>query len=71
MITLGGWVVGAATLSGTIQSLRWAWEPFLSPVAGRFTGGERRIPAIAVSLAVCAAAFVCITFRLPLGMLDW
>ncbi len=68
MITLGGWVVGAATLSGTIQSLRWAWEPFLSPVAGQFTGGERRIPAIAVSLAVCAAAFVCITFRLPLGM---
>jgi hypothetical protein len=28
--------VGAVTVAGIIQAIRWAWDPFLAPLAGSF-----------------------------------
>lgn len=65
-IAVGGFVIGAASLSGTLQSLRWAWEPVVSPWIGRITGGAKREPAIAGSLLLCAFAFAVMPLSLPL-----
>ncbi|GAB2547397.1 MFS transporter [Gracilibacillus alcaliphilus] len=32
--TIFGAVIGAATLAGLIQAVRWAWDPFFAPVIG-------------------------------------
>lgn len=34
-ITLSSLTVGAATVAGTIQAIRWGWDPFLAPMIGR------------------------------------
>ncbi|MFS3915982.1 MFS transporter [Bacillus australimaris] len=33
---LFGFVIGASALSGIIQAIRWGWEPFVAPRAGRW-----------------------------------
>ncbi len=66
LIQAGGFAVGAATLSGVIQAVRWGWEPFLAPWLGKVTGGARRRPAIAFSLFFCACVFTGISFSIPL-----
>ncbi|PCK22707.1 MFS transporter [Bacillus pumilus] len=33
---LFGYVIGASALSGGIQAIRWGWEPFVAPRAGRW-----------------------------------
>lgn len=37
----GGLVIGCATLAGTLQALRWLWEPWLAPWFGRLSDGPR------------------------------
>lgn len=37
----GGLVMGCATLAGTLQALRWLWEPWLAPWFGRLSDGPR------------------------------
>ncbi|GLF91718.1 MFS transporter [Bacillus safensis] len=40
---LFGFVIGASALSGIIQAIRWGWEPFVAPRAGRrFDGLEMK-----------------------------
>ncbi|KPN12592.1 MFS transporter [Bacillus australimaris] len=36
---LFGFVIGASALSGIIQAIRWGWEPFVAPRAGRWFDG--------------------------------
>ncbi|EKF36882.1 MFS transporter [Bacillus xiamenensis] len=38
-IALLGYVIGASALSGAIQAIRWGWEPFVAPRAGRWFDG--------------------------------
>lgn len=37
VIMFGGLVLGAATLGGALQALRWAWEPWVAPWFGRLS----------------------------------
>jgi MFS family permease len=39
-ITLGVGLVGAASLAGALQALRWSWEPWLAPWFGRISDGQ-------------------------------
>ncbi|WP_040983281.1 MFS transporter [Oceanobacillus jeddahense] len=39
--SLFGIVIGAATLSGIIQAIRWAWDPFFAPVIGSFVDKQK------------------------------
>ena len=46
----GGLVIGCATLAGTLQALRWLWEPWLAPAAfptARAAGARCCAPALA------------------------
>ncbi|WP_284642267.1 MFS transporter [Paenibacillus silviterrae] len=60
-----GLAVGAATVAGAVQALRWGWSPFLSPWFGRLSDGPRgRLPLYLAALALAAGGFA----LLPLGM---
>ena len=41
LVLTGGLVIGCATLAGTLQALRWLWEPWLAPWFGRLSDGAR------------------------------
>ncbi len=58
-VVLFGLTLGAAGLSGLLQSLRWAWEPFLAPAAGRLSDRRGRARVTAWSFALAAAAMAC------------
>ena len=48
LVLAGGLVIGCATLAGTLQALRWLWEPWLAPWFGRLSDGARgRGPVLA------------------------
>lgn len=69
-LTMSGWVLGAATLAGILQAIRWAWEPWLAPRFGHMTDGKRgRAPFFILALAAAAALFFLIP--LPLSPLVW
>ncbi len=54
-LLLFGLCLSVGTISGTIQSLRWVWEPFLSPLAGRVSDGRLgRLRLTALSFLVTA-----------------
>ncbi|SDJ83235.1 MFS transporter [Sediminibacillus albus] len=41
----GGWIalelsIGAATLAGIIQAVRWSWDPFVAPMVGKVIDGS-------------------------------
>lgn len=55
-LALGGLVLGAASLGGVLQAVRWAWEPWLAPFCGWLSdrpGGRKRL---FVGTSVCGAA---------------
>ncbi|QTM98877.1 MFS transporter [Sediminibacillus dalangtanensis] len=33
--SVGGFAVGAATIAGVIQAVRWGWDPFVAPMIGK------------------------------------
>ncbi|WP_245693645.1 hypothetical protein [Sediminibacillus halophilus] len=33
--SVGGFAVGAATIAGVIQAIRWGWDPFVAPLIGK------------------------------------
>jgi MFS family permease len=64
-ITLLGATLGAASVAGIIQAVRWAWSPYLSPRIGSWSDGPRgRLPLYIASLAIAAAALA----LLPLSL---
>jgi len=67
----GGLVIGCATLAGTLQALRWLWEPWLAPWFGRLSDGPRgRGPVLCVCLGggACALALVALYLPAPLWL---
>lgn len=66
-LALGGVVIGAASLGGVLQALRWTWEPWLAPFFGWLSdrpGGRGRL-FIGLS-AAGAALFLALTADLPI-----
>lgn len=69
-VTLFGMAVGCATVSGMVQSLRWGWDPLLSPLVGRLSDGRLgRVTMFAGGCWAAAALFALTT--LPLPLLPW
>lgn len=67
----GGLVIGCATLAGTLQALRWLWEPWLAPWFGRLSDGPRgRGPVLCACLGggACALALVALYLPAPLWL---
>lgn len=61
----------AATLAGTLQALRWLWEPWLAPWFGRLSDGPRgRGPVLCACLGggACALALVALYLPAPLWL---
>lgn len=55
-ISCFGLALGCASVSGFIQSLRWGWDPVLSPLVGRISDGRLgRVGMFAGGCWVCAA----------------
>jgi MFS family permease len=65
-----GFIVGAGTLAGFFQALRWSWEPWLAPLTGRMADrrfGWRRL----LWLACCAGSLAFVAQSLPLPLPLW
>ena len=68
-VALGFGAVGAASLSGGLQALRWAWEPWLAPWFGRLSDGPRGRRKILGALLMAAAVLLgAVSLQLPLGL---
>ncbi|MFB6365708.1 MFS transporter [Paenibacillus elgii] len=68
-LTLAGFTLGAASVAGVLQALRWGWTPFLSPWFGRQSDGPRgRLPLYLAALGLSAAAFALLALPLPFGL---
>lgn len=67
MINLGGFVIGAASLAGILQAIRWGWEPWLAPWVGKKSDGKygRRM-VLVISLLLASFLFVLVPFDIPL-----
>jgi MFS family permease len=65
-ILLFGTAIGAASLAGALQALRWSWEPWLAPWFGKVSDGKygRRLILIATLIAA-SILFALIHLQLP------
>ena len=67
---LAGVVIGASTLAGFFQALRWGWEPWLAPFAGRMSDQK-----FGRQLGLCrtfgAGACLLALLALPLPLAPW
>ncbi|OXM84440.1 MFS transporter [Paenibacillus rigui] len=65
-IMLLGATLGAASVAGIVQAIRWAWSPLLSPRIGAWSDGPGgRLPVYLGSLILAAAAFAMLPLQLP------
>lgn len=62
-----GMVVGAATLAGFFQALRWAWEPWLAPMFGRLSDGRfSRASVLSAAFGIGGVCMALLAVNLPL-----
>lgn len=65
-VSWGGIMIGAATLSGFLQALRWGWEPWLAPWLGKKTDGKSgRYPILLLSLLIGGLLFALLPLDMP------
>lgn len=65
-VRIGTLVIGAASLAGIIQAIRWTWEPWLAPFFGRMADGSwGRGKSTLTSCAVGAVLFCLATLPMP------
>lgn len=69
VLTLAGVTLGAASLAGILQALRWGWEPWLAPWVGRTSDGKLgRRKMLLLSLALAGVLFALLPLPLPLWL---
>lgn len=72
-ITLfGGVAVGAATLGGVLQAVRWGWEPWLAPGIGVLSDrrfGRKSMMVVSLAFGVVMFGLVALSLPLPLWLL--
>jgi MFS family permease len=69
MLKWGGLALGAGTLAGFFQALRWTWEPWLAPLTGRLADrryGWRRL--LWFSFISGGVVFALLALSLPLPL---
>ena len=67
-ITVFGVSLGCAAAAGIIQSLRWGWDPLLSPLVGRLSDGRLgRVTMFAGGCWIAALLLALTTAPLPLA----
>lgn len=68
-VRLGFWTLGAASLAGVLQAIRWTWEPWLAPWFGRRSDSAGdRYPLLLASLIAGSACFALLPSALPLAL---
>lgn len=68
-INLLGVGIGAASLAGILQAIRWGWEPFLAPRFGKLSdGGNKRLILLVTSLFITAFLFAMIPMDISFGL---
>ena len=66
-VTLFGIGMGAASLAGIIQAIRWSWEPWLAPWFGKKSDGNcGRQSILVMSLLAASILFALIPLDIPL-----
>ena len=66
-VVFGFGVVGAASLAGALQAMRWSWEPWMAPWFGRVSDGKQsREKLLAAILLTAAAMLVSVSLQLPI-----
>lgn len=71
-IGLFGLTVGAATLGGTLQAVRWGWEPWLAPWFGLLSDkrfGRRAVMVAALFAGALFFGLAALSLPLPLWLL--
>lgn len=70
-LNLGWALVGAASLGGVLQAVRWSWEPFLAPFFGWLSDHPRagRKKTFIISSLIGAALFAFLPA--DMGLLPW
>jgi MFS family permease len=67
IISLFGFMIGAASLAGILQAMRWGWEPWLAPWIGRTSDGKNgRRSILIVSLILGGLLFMLTPLGIPL-----
>jgi len=67
-LVLGSLVIGAASLAGVIQAVRWCWEPWLTPWFGkRSDKGSGRASLLTATLLLATVLFAIIPVKLPIS----
>lgn len=68
-VVVAGIALGAASLAGILQAVRWGWEPWLAPFFGRLSDGKRgRRPFLCATIAAAALLFSLIPMQMSLPM---
>ncbi|EAO7496370.1 hypothetical protein AKL48_24870, partial [Salmonella enterica] len=61
--------IGAASLAGILQAIRWGWEPFLAPRFGKLSdGGNKRLILLVASLFITAFLFAMVPMDISFGL---
>lgn len=67
MVEIGSVVIGAASLAGIMQAVRWGWEPWLAPWFGKRSDTNcGRKPLLTSTLLVAAIIFAFLPLGLPI-----
>jgi len=69
VVLIFGCLIGASSLAGILQAIRWGFEPFLAPLFGSLTDGKAgRYPLLLVSTLLASILFALVSFDLPLWL---
>ena len=67
VVLIFGSLIGASSLAGILQAIRWGFEPFLAPLFGNLTDGKAgRYPLLLISTLLASILFALVSFDLPL-----
>lgn len=65
-VSVKGFILGAASLGGIIQAVRWTWEPWLAPLFGGLTDGKYgRYPFLLGSTFTAGILFALVSLEMP------
>ena len=67
VVLIFGCLIGASSLAGILQAIRWGFEPFLAPLFGSLTDGKSgRYPLLLLSTFLASILFALVSYDLPI-----
>jgi len=70
LIKVFGVVIGAASLAGILQAMRWGWEPWIAPWIGRASDGQNGRHTILMITLLCASVLFMLT-PIDIPLMPW